>query len=303
MAFELVRLDLSYILDYVLIFKTIQQHSAVGNPLQRLRDRMTKTAKTRTARGPRERGVDRVLKLFSYLQANGAPVRLAELPVALDAPKSTIYDLVGILADSGLLEVRGKDSQIYFGKLIHLYGMSYLRANNLIARGREMADALAKETGETSELCIRLRGKQVIVHACPGSRPMRISSEIGSQIPIPWTASGRLMLSHMSPAEIEAILGEEDRVMPNGAPVDVGAFIAECHASRGRPVAATVGMINSFTQCFAAPVINHEGLVEATICFVLPIDIPEEKKTALVARLIEASRSISLAGSRDDAGV
>ena len=255
-------------------------------------------AKTRTARGPRERGVDRVLKLFSYLQENGAPVRLAELPLALDAPKSTIYDLVSILAEAGLLELRGKDSQVYFGKLMHLYGTSYLRANDVMARGREMVNALAKETGETSELCIRLRGKQVIVHACPGSRPLRISSEIGSQIPIPWTASGRLMLAHMSLAEIESILGEEDRTMPNGAPIDIEAFATECHASRNRPLAMTVGMINSFTQCLAAPITNHDGLIEATICFVLPIDISEEKKTGLESRLIEASRSISLAGSQ-----
>lgn len=261
------------------------------------------TARTRVARGPRERGVDRILKLFAYLRSNGAAVRLAELPSALDAPKSTIYDLVGILTEAGLLEVRGKDSEVYFGKLMHLYGMSYLRANDVIARGKEMVNVLAKETGETSELCIRLRGKQVIVHACPGSRPMRISSEIGSQIPIPWTASGRLMLSHMTVGEIEAILGEEDRAMPNGAPVDIKAFAAECHASRNHPIAMTVGMINSFTQCFAAPITNQDGLVEATICFVLPIDISEGKKSALQSRLVEASRSISLAGSRDIAGI
>jgi DNA-binding IclR family transcriptional regulator len=264
---------------------------------------MAKTAvKKRLSRGPRERGVDRVLKLFAHLQANGAAVRLAELPAALGAPKSTIYDLVGILAEAGLLEVKGKESEVYFGKLMHLYGMSYLRANDVIARGREMVNVLARETGETSELCIRLRGKQVIVHACPGSRPLRISSEIGSQIPIPWTASGRLMLSNMTAAEIEAILGDEDRTMPNGDPVDIEAFAAECHASRNRPLAATVGMINSFTQCFAAPIINHDGLVEATICFVLPIDISDGKKAELETRLIEASRSISLAASRGFVG-
>ncbi|MDW6024589.1 IclR family transcriptional regulator [Mesorhizobium sp. BAC0120] len=256
-------------------------------------------AKTRVARGPRERGIDRVLKLFSFLQANGGPARLAELPQALAAPKSTIYDLVNILVESGLLELRGKDGQVYFGKLMHLYGASYLRANDIMARGREMVDGLAKETGETSEFCTRLRGKQVIVHARPGSRPLRISSEIGSQIPIPWTASGRLMLSHMSLAEIDAILDPEDRRMPNGAPVDLDAFVAECHACRDRPIARTIGTINSFTQCLAAPIINHSGSVEATICFVLPIDIPEEKKNDLEARLIEASKTLSLAGLKD----
>ncbi|WP_274631374.1 IclR family transcriptional regulator [Arvimicrobium flavum] len=249
---------------------------------------------TRTARGPRERGIDRVLKLFAFLQANGGPIRLAELPAALDAPKSTIYDLVSLLSEAGLLEIREKDSLVYFGKLMHLYGASYLRANDVIAKGRAMVDTLARETGETSELCIRLRGKQVIIHACPGSRPMRISSEIGSQIPIPWTASGRLLMSHMSLSEIETVLDPEDRVMPNGQPVDIEAFAKECRRHRGVPLAKTAGMINSFTQCMASPLTDHSGAVEATICFVLPLDIAEQSKKELEARLIRASRALSL---------
>ncbi|MGK9132200.1 helix-turn-helix domain-containing protein, partial [Brucella intermedia] len=78
------------------------------------------------ARGRRERGIDRILKLFSYLQEHGGPARLADLPKALDAPKSTIYDLVNILSEAGLLEV--KDARVYFGKVMQLYGASYLRA-------------------------------------------------------------------------------------------------------------------------------------------------------------------------------
>ncbi|MBA8838987.1 IclR family transcriptional regulator [Ochrobactrum sp. RH2CCR150] len=250
-------------------------------------------AGTRVARGGRERGIDRILKLFSYLQDHGGPARLADLPRALDAPKSTIYDLVNILSEAGLLEIR--DAQVYFGKVMQLYGASYLRANDIVARGREMVDQLVKETGETCELCIRLRGKQVIIHARPGSRPLRISSEVGSQIPIPWTASGRLMLSDLSGEEIETVLGPEDRLQPNGHAVDIAAFIAECHAHRKQQLARTVGAINNFTQCLASPLVNARGAVEATICFVLPIDMPEVERRRLEARLIEAASEISIA--------
>ena len=100
----------------------------------------------------------------------------------------------------------------------------------------------------------------------------------------------------MQPAEIESVLAEEDRTMPDGTPVDVAAFAAECRAARSLPLARTVGMINSFTQCLAAPIANHDGLVEATICFVLPIDIADDKKARLETRLIEASTEISLVG-------
>ncbi|MCX8279220.1 IclR family transcriptional regulator [Phyllobacterium sp. 0TCS1.6C] len=247
----------------------------------------------RVARGQRERGIDRLLKLFSYLQDHGGPARLADLPKALDAPKSTIYDLVNILSEAGLLEI--KDAQVYFGKVMQLYGASYLRANDIVARGREMVDHLAKETGETCELCIRLRGKQVIIHARPGSRPLRISSEVGSQIPIPWTASGRLMLSDLSGEEIETVLEPEDRLQPDGQAADIAAFIAECHAHRKQPLARTVGAINNFTQCLASPLVNARGAVEATICFVLPADMPEAIRRTLEARLIEAANEISFA--------
>lgn len=164
-----------------------------------------------------------------------------------------------------------------------------------MARGRDMVDQLVKETGETCELCIHLRGKQVIIHARPGSRPLRISSEVGSQIPIPWTASGRLMLSDLSGDEIESVLEPEDRLQPNGQAADIAAFIAECQAHRKQPLARTVGAINNFTQCLASPLVNARGAVEATICFVLPIDMPEIERRRLEVRLIEAASEISIA--------
>ena len=92
--------------------------------------------------GRRERGIDRVLKLFAYLNGAGRPVRLAELPKALGAPRSTIYELVTTLGQSGLLEISGDDNKVYFGRAMHLYGMSYFRENDLVRRG----SAEARET-------------------------------------------------------------------------------------------------------------------------------------------------------------
>ncbi|NKC52287.1 helix-turn-helix domain-containing protein [Ochrobactrum cytisi] len=252
-------------------------------------------AATRVMRKPRERGVDRILKLFSYLQSNGGPARLAALPEALDAPKSTIYDLVNILGESGLLEVR--DAQVYFGKVMQIYGASYLRANDVVARGREMVDHLAGETGETCELCIRLRGKQVIVHARPGSRPLRISSEVGSQIPIPWTASGRLMLSQLSEGKSRPFWSRKTGYYLTAAlwTLPLSSLSATLTMASGSHEPSVRSII--FTQCLAAPLIDSRGYVEATICFVLPIDIPEARRRILESGLGEAASSISFATS------
>ncbi len=127
--------------------------------------------------GSRERGIDRVLKLFAHLNSGGRPVRVADLPKALGAPRSTIYELVRALSSSGLLEVTG-DNKVYFGRAMYLYGISYFRENDLIRRGSTEVEVLSTLTGESSELCMLNRNRQAIIHTHPGSRPMRISSEV-----------------------------------------------------------------------------------------------------------------------------
>ena len=244
--------------------------------------------------GNRERGIDRVLKLFAFLNEYNQPVRVADLPKALNAPRSTTYELVRVLTEAGLLEVNSRDNKVFFGKLMYLYGINYIRENDLVRRGSEEVDRLSKETGETSELCMLYRNRQAIIHASPGSRPMRISSEIGAQIPIPWTASGRLLLAHMDEAEIRDLIAPDDLVLPNKKVISIEDFLHSCASARGQNLVTTHGLINSFTQCFAAPIYGVSGHVEATICFVLPVDIAEEQREFLKSELIASGRRLSV---------
>lgn len=262
----------------------VDEHSTAG------------AAPAAAAERSRERGIDRVLKLFAYLNSAGRPVRQADLPRALDAPRSTTYELVKVLSQSGLLEVTGDDHKVYFGRAMYLYGISYFRENDLVRRGSAEVDALSTLTGESSELCMLSRNLQAIVHAHPGSRPMRISSEAGTQIPLPWTASGRLLLAHLSRDEIRQLVRPEDLVLPDRRLVDIEAFIDDCHASRGKQLVVTRGLINSFAQCLAAPILGVSGEVQATICLVLPIDASEAHRAAMQDHLIASSRKLSLHG-------
>ncbi len=246
--------------------------------------------------GSRERGIDRVLKLFAYLNTRGHPVRVAELPKALGAPRSTIYEIVRVLAESGMLEISGDDNKVYFGRAMYLYGISYFRENDLIRRGSLEVDALSKLTGESSELCMLNRNRQAIIHTHPGTRPMRISSEAGAQIPIPWTASGRLLLSRRSDAEIRDLIQPEDLILPDLRVVDINEFIRECAAARGKSIVITRGLINSFSQCLAVPIFGLNGEVQATICFVLPTDVTDEQRAVLQEHLIASGRKLSLQG-------
>lgn len=241
----------------------------------------------------RERSVDRVIQIFEFLQRHGESIRIGALANALDAPRSSIYTLVNDLAEAGLLDISQEDSRIFFGRQIYFYGLSYIRENSLAERARIEVDRLAKETGETSEFCVLHNGRYALMHMCAGNRPFRISSPVGVQIPLPWTASGRLLLVGRSREEILELLSPEELILPDGRRIDLDDFMEAIEKARHDGYCLTKGLVDTVAQCLAAPIYDADGLVEATICLVLPIDLSEEQTNALRDRLLASSRALS----------
>ncbi len=243
----------------------------------------------------RERGLDRVIALLAHLHQVGRPVRIGELARALSAPRSTVYALVKTLTDAALLETVGPNGEIFFGKTLYFYGMGYLRAHDLFGRARAEVDRLARETGETTQFCLLHERKYTIAYMSPGQRPFRISSEVGMQIPLPWTASGRLLLAHCSDAEIRAMIPADDLHPPRGSPLTIDEFVTAVATARREGSCITSGLIDPYTHCIAAPIKDQNGRVTATLCFVVLVDTPPERIAELRDMLVASGRALSLA--------
>ncbi|MCO5070778.1 MAG: IclR family transcriptional regulator [Rhizobiaceae bacterium] len=241
----------------------------------------------------RERSVDRILQILEFLHRHGEGIRIGALAKALNAPRSSTYTLVNDLTEAGLLETSPEDGRIFFGKRMYLYGLNYIRENSLAKRARLEVDRLAKETGETSEFCMLQNGRYTIMHMRPGNRPFRISSAVGLQIPIPWTASGRLLLAGFSRADIAELIPDEDLMLPDGRVIDINEFIDAIEKAQREGFCLTKGLVDAVTQCLAAPIYGADGKVEATICLVLPVDLSDDQTGQLRDRLMESSRRLS----------
>lgn len=248
--------------------------------------------------GSRERSLDRMVQVLEFLHTHRRPVGTAELARRMGAPRSTVYSLVKSLLELGILEPAGEDGRIYFGHKVCLWGADYMRENPLVRRGREEVDRLSRETGETAELCMLQNGRYTIVHMCPGARPFRISSAVGLQIPLPWTASGRLLLSDMQRDEIDALMGDEEFVLPDGRCIVREDFHLAILQARSAGYCVTSGLVDAFTKCIAAPVFDTVGSVVATLCFVVSMETAEARVCELVEILIARAASLSLAPGR-----
>jgi DNA-binding IclR family transcriptional regulator len=259
-----------------------------------MQERISKAGNEKTkAVQRRERSVDRIIQIFEFLQTHGEGIRIGALANALNAPRSSIYALVNDLANAGLLDASQEGSRIFFGKQIYLYGLSYIRENSLAKRARLEVDRLAKETGETSEFCILHGGRYTLMYMCAGSRPFRLSSAVGIQLPLPWTASGRLLLAGRSREKIMELIPPEDLILPDGRSIEMDDFINAIEKAQQDRYCLTKGLVDTVTQCMAAPIYDSVGQVEATICLVLPIDLPNDQIALLRDRLLASSHALS----------
>ncbi len=240
----------------------------------------------------RQNGIDRAIEILDALLRTHRPTTVGDLAKQIGAPRSTLYSITNRLIEAGILESVGDEGTIYFGQAAHLYGRAYADANPLHRRCREALDRLAMQTGATAQLSALRGNKYVVVDNRDGSGIFRISTDIGVEVPIPWTASGRLLLDHMSATEILDFIPEEDFRLPDGRVVEANTFVADIARARAEGSCMTNGLADRFTCCLAAPIRDRRGIAVATLCFIVPIDSQEEHKRELLGILVAAASEL-----------
>ena len=122
----------------------------------------------------RARGIDRVVQVLEFFRATRQPTTIGDLARRLNAPRSTLYEIVNSLAEAGILEMTDDQGRIYFGSAVYFYADAYLASQPLVRNSRDEVIRLAEVTGETAQLCMLLRNKYTVAHMQPGSRLFRI---------------------------------------------------------------------------------------------------------------------------------
>lgn len=241
----------------------------------------------------RKSGIDRTVDLLEALLRPRSPTRLGDLAKRMGAPRSTVYAIANRLLEAEILEAVGEDGYVYFGKALHLYGRAYAEANPFHRRCRDKLEELATAHHATAQLCALRGHKYVVVDTRDGSGLFRITTDVGVEVPLPWTASGRLLLDHMSADEIRAFVPAEDYTLPDGRRLDVGDFIRDVRKARAAGSCVTAGLSDRFTACLAAPIRGRDNVTIATLCFVIPADSSEDRKAQLLRHLVAAARELS----------
>jgi DNA-binding IclR family transcriptional regulator len=241
----------------------------------------------------RARGLDRAVEIFQLLHAVRKPLAIGEMARRLKAPRSTIYEIVNLFLAAEILEYTGEGAEVFFGRAVYLYANDYFATHAMVRLGEEEVRRLAVETGETCQFCMPVGNKYTVVSMQNSARLFRIGSDVGVLVPIPWTASGRFFVAHMSLAELKAFIPPEDFRLQNGRSVDPRRFLADARAAREAGICAIPGLIDDYATCVAAPVVDHSGRCVACICFIVSSATGEKRMAELSALLRDSAKRLS----------
>ncbi|MGB4360864.1 MAG: IclR family transcriptional regulator [Rhodoferax sp.] len=241
----------------------------------------------------RTRGLDRAFEILDFFRAKRKPMLPNEIAAHIGAPRSSVYELVNLLLKHGALEYRGDDGRVFLGRKLYFLYNAYAEQFDPMRECESALVRVTEETRETSQLCMLDGNKYTVALMKEGIRPFRISSNVGEALPIPWTASGRLLVSHMSDKEIREFIPVEDFKLPNGDWLDSEVFIQQAREATAAGYFTFDSIVDSFTHCFAAPVYQKGNDCIATLCIVAPRDDGLHKKKEYIQSLTSIANDLS----------
>lgn len=241
----------------------------------------------------RTRGLDRAFEILEFLRVRRQPMRPNEIASEIGAPRSSVYELVNLLLRHGMLDYQGGDGRVFLGRRLYFLGTAYAEQFDLMRECDRMLVRLAEETRETAQMCLLEGRKYTVAMMREGIRPFRISSNVGELVAIPWTASGRLLLSHMTDDEILDLIPPEDFVLPSGRKLDPADFISEVRQATHDGYFTFNSEVENFTHCFAVPIHQADGICIATLCLVAPREDGLRNRTVYLDHLLQAANEIS----------
>lgn len=241
----------------------------------------------------KERGLERAFLILDYLCTASEPQRPIEIASGMRAPKSSIYELVGLLTAAGVLERTDTEGRVFLGRKLHYWGLNYLKNFDITRFARPILEWITEQTRETSQLCLLDGNKYFVAIMNEGSRPFRISAAVGERTPIPWTASGRLLLGHLSAEKILSLIPPEDFALPDGGRIDPQEYVESVHAAWNDKFFSSDSIADNFTHCFAAPVLDAAGICQSTVCIIAPRQDAIENYAHYRATLVQAGKEMS----------
>lgn len=256
------------------------------------------------AKTPRRRtrvsGIDRALQILDHLHHTGTPATAYAIAKAIGAPLSTTYAIIDDLVERNMLTQKA-DNTVWLGPRLYHYGLAYAHSLDFLSAATHQMHEVCRAVDETVQVCGRDGDHMVVLAMADGPGHFRVTSEVGTRVPLNWTASGRLLVGHLPEEERLALFQESARMSPTKrAETDPAALARLSRIALKDRLSVQISETDFLVSCVASPICDRLGECRATISIVLPEHKVVEDQERYAKAVRQASEKVERAlGWRD----
>lgn len=198
--------------------------------------------------------IDKCFSILELLAEAKKPRGISEISRSLDLNKSTVFNIVHTLIDLNALE-NNSDGKIALGTRFYVLGNAAGKRSELIQIAHPYLESINQKTKLSAFLGIRSDFRTILIDKVDSAHEIKISSEIGMQMPIFAGAGIKAMLSQLTDAEIDKALsqGKLKKFTPNSI-VDKKAYKKEILKVREEGIAYDLEEYIEGMVAFAVPI-------------------------------------------------
>ncbi len=244
----------------------------------------------------------RLIALLEIIAAQDRPFSLQELVERTNLPKPTVHRMLQQLEAAGLLHRESDNRRYAVASRLRRLAENLLFNDSRHGARHGVLRQLVNEIGESCNLTALSGSDVVYLDRVETPAPLRFYLQSGSRVPIHCSASGKLLLAHMSAIQRQRLLAH--------APME--AFTAQTLTTQAQledeiREVARLGYALDREEflpgllCIAVPVPNRRGQAGLCIAVQAPIiRLDVEAALALLPRLQRAAQAMAAIDEQDD---
>jgi len=181
--------------------------------------------------------IDKCFAILDLLAQSKDPMGISDISGKLDLNKSTVFNTLHTLMDLNVLENQ-TDGKFVFGTRFYILGNMAGKRSKLIQTAHPYLETINDKTKLSAFLGLRSDRQVILIDKVDSAYGIKVSSEIGMQMPVLAGAGIKAMLSQLSDKEIDEILARTElkRYTPYSL-IDKGAYKEEILEVRKQGIA------------------------------------------------------------------
>lgn len=248
----------------------------------------------------------RTVEILKLVSKKPDGITLDEICRKLDLPKTSAYDIVITLVQTGMIHVVREQKQRYtIGLTAYRIGINYTNNLDFISTIDPVLRSFSREVGKTVFFGTRTEDAIVYIRKFEPENPIITTATVGTKNPVYCTSLGKAIMAFTGEEEMDGLMERMTFKKYTGRTIGTREeFEKELERVRAKGYAIDARELEEHMECVGAPVFGQDGHVMGAIS-VSSLYKPSEDYNALgrrvQAKAEEISRLLGFFGQEDAA--